>query len=138
MRLITHRSHLDALPASPLKDHITSRFDQLSEDTDVPPNLMLVECGDDITGPDYAFVGNQGLLSDLFEEHAPEHPEFVRSYEWVSYLPSSQLYEALLLVNSEDGYWIVIPEVIVEANPDLKWVLTDKSQGGLSDPQPLY
>jgi hypothetical protein len=78
-----------------------------------------------------------GLLSDLFEEHEPGHTEFSRPYEWVSHLPELRLYEALLLVNGEDGYWILIPEEIVEAHPDLKWVLTDESQGGLSDPQPF-
>ena len=136
MRLITHPSHLDALPASDLKAHITARFDQLSEDTDVPPNIILVEANDDVTGPDYAFVGSKGLLSDLFEEHRPDHPEFARPYEHISKI--SSLYEVLLLVNNEDGYWIIIPEAIVEAHPDLKWVLTDESQGGLSDPQPLW
>jgi len=30
MQLITHRTHLDALPASDLKVHITARFNQLS------------------------------------------------------------------------------------------------------------
>ena len=88
MRLITHRSHLDALPESPLKTHITARFDQLSEDTDVPPNLILVETDDDVTGPNYAFVGPRGLLSDLFEEHQPGHPEFVRPYEHISRISS--------------------------------------------------
>jgi hypothetical protein len=134
---ITHRSHLDALPESPLKTHIQKRFDQLSEDTDVPPNIVLVESDDDIAGPDYAFVGNRGLLSDLWEEQEPGHPEFCRVFEWASFLPSLQLYEALLLVNGEDGYWIIIPEEIVAAHPDLKWVLTDESQGGLSEPQQL-
>lgn len=58
MRLITHRFHLGVLPASPIKAHIQNRFDQLSEDTDVPPNLILVEEGDDITAPNYAFARN--------------------------------------------------------------------------------
>jgi hypothetical protein len=137
MRLITHRSHLDTLSASDLKVHITARFDQLSEDTDVPPNIVLVETDDCITGPDYAFVGNRGLLSDLFEEHAPGHPEFSRPYEWVSHLPELRLYEVLLLVNNEDGQWMLIPEVIVDSHPDLHWVLTSNEQGGLSPPQPL-
>ena len=135
MQLITHQSHLDALPASPIKTHIQVRSDQITEDTDVPPNIILVEEGDDITR--YSWIGKQGLVSDLWEEHKPGHPEFCRPYEWVSYLPSLQLYEALLLVNNEDGYWILIPEAVVEAHPDLKWVLTDESQGGLSDPQPF-
>ena len=138
MQLITHQSHLDALPPSPLKTHIIARFDQLSEDTDVPPNIVLVETGDDITDPGYAFVGPRGLLSDLFEEHAPGNPEFARPYEWVSYLPELQLYEALLLVNSEDGYWIMIPKSVIESYPDLKWILTSEEQGGLSPAQPIY
>jgi hypothetical protein len=137
MQLITHRSHLDELPESPLKTHITTRFDQLSEDTDVPPNIVLVEEGDDITGPDYAFVGTRGLLSDLFDEHEPGHPEFARPYEWASHIPELQLYEVLLLVNDEDGYWIIIPETIVESHPDLRGILTPEEPGGLSEPQPL-
>ena len=137
MQLITHRSHLDALPASDIKTHIQKRFDQLSEDTDAPPNIILVESDDDITGPGYAFIGNRGLLSDLWEEHELRHPEFCRPYEWVSHLPELRLYEALYMVNGEDGYWILIPEAIVEAHPDLHWVLTDESQGGLSLPQPF-
>ena len=137
MRLITHRSHLDALPASDIKTHIKKRFDQLSEDTDVPPNIVLVEATDDITGPDYAFVGPQGLLSDLWEEHEPEHPEFARPYEWVSFIPELDTFELLLLTHGEDGVLIYVSRVLVEANPELKWVLTDESQGGLSDPQPL-
>jgi len=71
MQIITHQTHLDRLPQSSLKDHIQARFDQLSEDPDVPPSILLVEAGDDITSPDYAIVGNNGLLSDLFEEFDP-------------------------------------------------------------------
>ena len=135
MKLLTHINQIDQqLPESPLKSHIQSRFDQLSEDTDVPPNIIIVEDTDDITGPDYAFVsGDNGLLGDK----DVISPQYYRPYEWVSHLPELRLYEALYLVNGEDGYWIIIPEEIVEAHPDLKWVLTDESQGGLSDPQPL-
>ena len=61
----------------------------------------------------------------------------MRPYEWVSHWPDLALYELLLLVNNEDGFWIIIPKVFVEARPDLNWVLTDESQGGLSEPQPL-
>jgi len=137
VQLITHQTHLDALSSCPIKTHIQTRFDQLSEDTDVPPNIVLVEANDDITGPDYAFVGNNGLLSDLWDEHEPGHPEFVRPYEWVSFLPPLQLYEVLLLIHSEDGFLILIPEAIVDANNDLHWILTSDEQGGLSPPQPL-
>ena len=137
MKLISHSSKINSLPDSPIKSHITARFNQLSEDTDVPPNIILVEACDDITGPDYALVGSRGLLSDLFEESIPGEDGFVRPYEWVSHLPQLGLLEVLLLFNSEDGFLIIIPEAVVEAHPDLKWVLTDESLGGLSDPQPL-
>jgi hypothetical protein len=99
---------------------------------------VLVEEGDDITGPGYAFVGNRGLLSDLFEETGPGETEFCRPYEWASYLPELNIYEVLLLIHGEDGVFIYVIDSIVEANPKLHWVLTDESQGGLSDPQPIY
>jgi len=138
VQLITHQIHIDQLPASPLKTHIQARFDQLSEDTDVPPNIILVEPDDDITGQNYAFVGSRGLLSDMFEEANPGETGFVRPYEWVSYLPLLRLYEVLLLVNNEDGYWFMIPEGVMEAYTDLRWLLTSEEQGGLSPPQPIY
>jgi hypothetical protein len=137
MQLITHQHHIDKLPASPIKTHIQARYDQLSEDTDVPPNIVLVEADDDITGPDFAFVGNRGLLSDLWEKNDPGHPEFSRPYEWASYISELQLYEVLLLINNEDGYLILILEAIVDSHPELHWILTAKEQGRLSDPQPL-
>jgi hypothetical protein len=137
MQLITHQHDIDKLPASPIKTHIQARYDQLSEDTDVPPNIVLVEADDDITGPDFAFVGNRGLLSDLWEKNDPGHPEFSRPYEWASYISELQLYEVLLLINNEDGYLILILEAIVDSHPELHWIHTAKEQGGLSDPQPL-
>ena len=137
MQSITHQKNIDRLKTCPLKSHIQARFNQLSEDTDVPPNLILVEQIDDVTGPDYAFIGPQGLLSDLWDEHEPGHPDFCRPYEWAAYLPSLQLYELLLLVNGEDGFLIFIPEAIVDSHPDLRWVLTSEEVGGLSPPQPL-
>lgn len=135
MQLITHQNHItDAIPDA-LINFIIKRFQSLAEEAEgVPPIIILVKPDDDITGPDYTFIGNLGLLSDLFEESAPGEAGFVRPYEWVSYWPDLKLYELLFLQHSEDGYWILIPEQIVEAHPDLEWVLT---AGGLSEPQPL-
>jgi len=136
--LITHQTHIDQILQSPLKTHIQLRFIQLSEDTDVPPNIVLVEEGDIINGPDFAFINaDHGLLGDLWDEHEPGHPDFCRPYEWVSYLPSLQLYELLLLVNGEDGFLFFLPGAIVDSHPDLRWVLTSEEAGGLSPPQPL-
>jgi hypothetical protein len=139
MNLITHRSHIPNIPDKALAEFIIKRFDQIADESnsEVLPTIILVNEGDTITGPDYALVGPQGLLSDLFEEKSPYEDGFSRPYEWVSHWPELKLYEALLLINGEDGYWIIIPEAIVAANPDLEWVLTDESQGGLSEPQPL-
>ena len=138
MQLITHKNHIDQLPQDLLTEFIIKRFDQLAEETDVPPIIIMVKPDDDITGPDYAFIGNRGLLSDLLEERAPRETGFLRPYEWVSYWPDMGVYELLFLQDHDNGYWILIPENIVEAHPDLKWVLTDESLGGLSKPQPLY
>jgi hypothetical protein len=129
---------IDRLPASELKFHLLARYNQLSEGTDIPPNIVLVEADDEIAGRDYSFIGNRGLLSDFFEEHEPGHPEFARPFEWASYLPELKIYEVLLLIHGEDGVFIYLPDSIVEANPKLHWVLTDASQGGLSNPQLIY
>ena len=126
---ISHHSHIDALPDSPFKTFITKRYQQQSEETDIPPIILLVEPADDITGPDFAFIGNRGLLSDLYEEHASGEPGFIRPFEHCGYWPDLKLYELLFLQNYDDGYWLLIPEAIVESHPDLKWVLTE--------PQPL-
>lgn len=135
MQLITHQTHIDKLSQDKLAAFIIKRFEQLAEEAeDVPPIIVLVKSDDDITGPDYSFIGTNGLLSDLWEEHEPKEKGFVRPYEWVSYWSDLKLYEVLFLVCGEDGYWILIPEEIVEAHPDLKWVL---AAGSLSEPQPL-
>jgi hypothetical protein len=73
-------------------------------------------------------------LSDLWENNDPGHPEFCRPYEWVRYLPNLAIYEMLLLLNREDGYLILIPEAVLEAHPELKWVLTDESREGCPIP----
>lgn len=138
MHLITHRKHITPDIPVDLTEFIIKRFEQLAEETDVPPIIILVELGDDIKGSDYAFIGNQGLLSDAYEEHTPGEAGFIRPYEWVSYWPDLQLYEILFLRNYDDGHFILISTENVNKHPDLKWVLTDESQGGLSEPQPLY
>jgi hypothetical protein len=81
MRLITHQSHLDQLTQDKLSEFVIKRFEQLAEDTDIPPTIILVKPNDDMTGPDYAFIGNRGLLSDLLEESVPDEAGFVRPYE---------------------------------------------------------
>ena len=140
MQLITHKSHLSQLPHDKLAEFIIKRFEQIVEDSngETIPTIILVKPTDDVVGSNFAFVGNRGLLSDAYEQAELGDAAFVRPYEWVSYHPELKLYELLLLLNGEDGYWILIPEAIAENHPDLKWVLTAESLGGLSEPQPLY
>jgi hypothetical protein len=107
MQLITHQSHLDALPASDLKFHLQARYNQLSEDTDVPPNIVVTEDSDQIDGPDFGFVGSNGSLSDLFEVHKPGHPDFARPYEWVRFIQQIETFELLVLTHGEDGVLIL-------------------------------
>lgn len=121
MQLITHQLHINKLPDSPLKTHIQTPSNSLTFESDISPNIILVEATDDVTGADYAFIGNRGLISDVYEQQDPNEPGFVRPYEWVSHWPDLKLYELLFLQHSEDGYLIMIPEAIVEeAHPDLK------------------
>jgi hypothetical protein len=134
MQLITHRSHLDALPASPIKTHIRTRFDQLAEDTDVPPNVFLLHRSDNPKSPELIFLGSAGMCSDLFETHQPGESEFAPVFEWISYLPNLKIYEMLYL-EADLGYLLIVPVEVVEAHPDLEAVIYSQ---GLSDPQPLY
>ncbi len=138
MHRISHRNHITSAIPEDLTEFIIKRFEQLAEETDVPPIIILVKQGDNITGPDYAFIGNRGLLSDDYEEFEPGESGFVRPYEWVSHWPDLSVYELLYLQDPDNGYWILVPDSVVEAHPDLKWVLTNESLGGLSEPQPLY
>ena len=116
MQLITHRSHLDALPSSPLKNHITIRYQDLVEtEDDLPLIFVIVEEDDDITGLDYALVSDNGLLGES---------DPLGLYEAVTHLPDLNMHQLLFLVNGEDGYWIYVSETIAEANPDLSWILT--------------
>ena len=134
MQLITHQSHLDALRASPLKTHITARFDQLSEDTDVPPNIFLLHCNDNPKSSELIFLGSAGMCSDLFETHQPQDPEFAPVFEWISYLSDLKVYEMLYL-EADLGYLLIVPEEVAEVYIDLKAVIDSQ---GLSDPQPLH
>ena len=139
MQLISHPSHLDAFPQDALAGFIIKRFKQVVEDSggETLPTIILVKPFHDITGPDYAFIGNRGLLSDAYEQAEPGDAAFVRPYEFVSYWPELGLFELLFLQHGEDGYWILIPENIASSNPKLKWVLLDESQGGIRPVQPL-
>jgi hypothetical protein len=134
MQLITHQSHLEALPASPIKTHIQKRFDQLSEDTDVPPLIFLLEKLDNPTSPEFSFLGSAGMCSDLFGSCRPGDPDFAPVFEWVSYLSDLKVYEMLYL-EADLGYLLIVPEEVVEAHPDLEAVIESQV---LSDPQPLY
>ena len=133
MQLITHRSHIDQLPESFIKDHITARFDQLSEDTDVPPNILLLHRNDIPRSSELIFLGSAGMCSDLFETHQPGHQEFTPVFEWISYLPNLKIYEMLYL-EADLGYLLIVPEEVVEAHPDLGTVVDSQ---GLSALQPL-
>jgi hypothetical protein len=71
MHRISHRNHINNSIQDELTEFIIRRFEQIAEETDVPPIIILVKQDDDITSPDYAFIGNRGLLSDLYDEHEP-------------------------------------------------------------------
>jgi hypothetical protein len=134
MKLINHQSHLDALPASSLKSHITVRFGQLSEDSDVPPNIFLLHRSDNPKSSELIFLGSAGMCSDLFETHQPGYPEFTSVFEWISYLPDLKVFEMLYL-EADLGYLLIVPVELVETHPDLKAVIDSQDP---SDPQPLY
>jgi hypothetical protein len=114
MKIITHLNQLNALPRTPLRDHLVTKFDDLVEtEDDIPPIFIIVKPSDDLTGPDYAFVSlSNGLLGDDD-----------RPYESITHLPDINAHELLLLLNSEDAYWIYVPDAASFGNPALDRLL---------------
>ena len=72
--------------------YYSNRFTENPDD--IPPVFILVEPDEDIIGRDYAYIGNRGLLSDLYEQTKPGEAAVIRPYEWVSHVPKLQLFEA--------------------------------------------
>jgi hypothetical protein len=134
MQLITSNL-LGELTLIPINNHIIARHQSLVETPDdIQPVFILVEEGDDITGPDYAIVSS---VNGLLGEGDLKSPQYFRPYELVSYLPELNTYELLFLVCGEDGYWIYIEDSIANANTDLKYMLTATELGGLDPVQPF-
>jgi len=134
MQLITHRSHLDALPASDLKTHIQKRFDQLSEDTDLPPTILVLFPDTDLQGPELNFLGESGVYSDMLGEHRLGESGFQPVFEWISFDSSVPVYEMLFL-EGDFGYTFIFEPSVVDAHPRLKALIDSQP---LSPPQPLY
>ena len=133
MQLITHQNHIDRLPQSPIKFHILARFDQLSEETDVPPCLVWVETFDDPRNIEFCFIGSNGLLSNLYNEYDPEEESFTSPFQGISRHPNLKIWEVLYL-EFDMGTWLIIPDEVTESHPELLLALTAQE---LSDPQPL-
>ena len=63
----------------------------------MPPNIIVVEKTDDIFSPQYAFIGNRGLLSDLYEKHEPREDGFTVNPTNLRIRPRYIIYHVLLL-----------------------------------------
>ncbi|WP_373054447.1 hypothetical protein [Thioalkalivibrio sp.] len=103
---------------------------------DATATLYVVEDGDDVAGPDYAFVGPRGLLSDLWDERKVGDRQFTRPFEWVCHHADRGVIEALLLLSDDEGAIILVPDDLLFKYPDLQWVLTSPEAGGLVEPAP--
>jgi len=134
MRLITHQTHLDALPASDLTFHLQARYNQLSEDTDQPPTILVLFPDTDLQGPDLSFLGESGVYSDMFGEHRPGESGFQTVFDWISYDPGVPVYEMLYL-EGDLGYTFIFGPEVVDAHPLLKALIDSQPP---SPPQPLY
>jgi hypothetical protein len=65
MQLIDHSSYLEIPPETAFKNYLIDRYNDLVEtEDDLPVIFIIIEEDDDITGPDYAFVSDNGLLGD--------------------------------------------------------------------------
>ena len=113
MQIINNLDQLNALPPSPLRNHLLAQYNDLVEtEDDVPALFIIVEPTDEITGPDYAFVSSNGLLGDGDQ-----------LYESITHLPKVNAHELLLLLNGEDAYFIYVPDAASFGNPALARLL---------------
>jgi hypothetical protein len=134
MQFITHQSHLDTIPASNFKTHISARFNQQSEGIDLPPTIIILTPGTDLENPELSFLGESSIYSDLFGEHRPGESGFQSVFEWISFDSSVPVYEMLYLEGDLGDTFIFEPSV-VDAHPQLKALIDSQP---LSPPQPLY
>lgn len=133
MQLITHQHHLNALPESPIKRHVQKRFDQLTEDTDLPPTIMVLFPDSVLQGSEVSFLGESGIYSDLFGKSQPGDPDFQSVFDWISYDPGVPVFEMLYL-EGDLGYTLIFGPEVVDTHPRLKAVIDSQP---LSSPQPL-
>jgi hypothetical protein len=119
MQVITNLDQLNALPPSPLRNHLTDKYNDLVEtEDDLPPIFIIVEPKDNLSGPDFAFVSDNGLLGDEGDSNP---------YESIAPLPELGVLELLCLLNGEDGYWIYITTSTVKGNPALARLLNSST-----------
>ena len=113
MQIFNNLNQLNALPPSPLRNHLLAQYNDLVEtEDDLPPVFIIVDSTDDIKGPDFAFVSDNGLLGD------DDQP-----YESITHLPEVNAHELLLLLNGEDAYFIYIPDAASFGSPALASLL---------------
>ena len=135
MLLITHQTHIDTLPESPIKQHVQRRFRQYTQNREeIPPVFILIESLGDLTSIDLKILGSAGICSDLFDSHTPRDKGFQTVFDWICFLPDLKLFE-MMYIEGDLGYWVMCPEEIVEDNPDLKLMISSQE---LSDPQPFF
>ena len=135
MELLTHIHQIENLPPSPLKQYIQRRFLQYTHNPEeVPPVFILLETPADLSSEELNFLGSAKVCSDLFDSHTPGDKGFQSVFDWICFQPDLKLYE-LMYIEGDLGYWVMCPEEIVEACPDLKLMISSQE---LSDPQPLF
>lgn len=135
MQLITHQTHIDKLPKSPIRQYIKRRFLQYTENPEeVPPLFILIENPLDLSSQDLKFLGSAGICSDMLDSHTPRDKGFQTVFDWISYRPDLNLYE-MMYIEGDLGYWVMCREEIVIAAPDLNYMISSQE---LSEPQPLF
>jgi hypothetical protein len=133
MQLVTHKSQLDHLKPCPVSSHISARFYQLSEDTDLPPCIILVEPDDDLTGPAYSLLGDYGVFTNIYGTSVLSEDNNISIFDSIAYLPTAAVFE-MLYIEGGLGYWFVVPDEVVKKQPRLKTMIDSQE---LSHPQPF-
>lgn len=91
-------------------------------DADSEGYMVVVESSDNIQD-DYLFIGNQGLVTDTFDEAKVGEEDFASPFEFIDHHVKTQCYELYLQCNDEVGVVFILPDAVVNQHPDLQQLI---------------
>ena len=123
---ITQWEQINTVPDSLVRAFLLDRQRLLTTDgeydLEIDGGFLIVEAEDDPES-DFTFIGSNGLLSDLFEEHPPFTDGFSSPFEYAQHHPQFSLHELYLQLNDTKGLVIILPDAVVKNHRELQLLL---------------